>query len=158
MQHYFDINIAMKYGIQPAIILNNLYFWIEKNRANEKHFYDGYYWTYNSMKAFSELFPYMTERQIDYAIKKLVESGLIIKGNYNKSSYDRTCWYAITKAGYSILQNCEMDKTNKEYSISQNCEMDKTNLSNGNDTIVKPIPDINTDSKPDKKNEEDKNK
>ena len=37
MQHYFDINIAMKYGIQPAIILNNLYFWIEKNRANEKH-------------------------------------------------------------------------------------------------------------------------
>lgn len=147
MQHYFDINIAMKYGIQPAIILNNLYFWIEKNRANEKHFYDGYYWTYNSMKAFSELFPYMTERQIDYAIKKLVESGLIIKGNYNKSSYDRTCWYAITKAGYSILQNCEMDKTNKEYSISQNCEMDKTNLSNGNDTIVKPIPDINTDSK-----------
>ena len=147
MQHYFDINIAMKYGIQPAIILNNLYFWIEKNRANEKHFYDGYYWTYNSMKAFSELFPYMTERQIDYAIKKLVESGLIIKGNYNKSSYDRTCWYAITKAGYSILQNCEMDKTNLEYSISQNCEMDKTNLSNGNDTIVKPIPDINTDSK-----------
>ena len=147
MQHYFDINIAMKYGIQPAIILNNLYFWIEKNRANEKHFYDGYYWTYNSMKAFSELFPYMTERQIDYAIKKLVESGLVIKGNYNKSSYDRTCWYAITKAGYSILQNCEMDKTNKEYSISQNCEMDKTNLSNGNDTIVKPIPDINTDSK-----------
>lgn len=147
MQHYFDINIAMKYGIQPAIILNNLYFWIEKNRANEKHFYDGYYWTYNSMKAFSELFPYMTERQIDYAIKKLVESGLVIKGNYNKSSYDRTCWYAITKAGYSILQNCEMDKTNKEYSISQNCEMDKTNLSNGNDTIVKPIPDINTYSK-----------
>lgn len=147
MQHYFDINIAMKYGIQPAIILNNLYFWIEKNRANEKHFYDGYYWTYNSMKAFSELFPYMTERQIDYAIKKLVESGLVIKGNYNKSSYDRTCWYAITKAGYSILQNCEMDKTNKEYSILQNCEMDKTNLSNGNDTIVKPIPDINTYSK-----------
>lgn len=162
MQHYFDINIAMKYGIQPAIILNNLYFWIEKNRANEKHFYDGYYWTYNSMKAFSELFPYMTERQIDYAIKKLVESGLIIKGNYNKSSYDRTCWYAITKEGYSvlknceieetkakqsILQNCEMDSTKSKPCISQNCEMDFTNLSNGNDTIVKPIPDINTDSK-----------
>ena len=147
MQHYFDINIAMKYGIQPAIILNNLYFWIEKNRANEKHFYDGYYWTYNSMKAFSELFPYMTERQIDYAIKKLVESGLVIKGNYNKSSYDRTCWYAITKAGYSILQNCEMDSTKAKPCISQNCEMDFTNLSNGNDTIVKPIPDINTDSK-----------
>lgn len=162
MQHYFDINIAMKYGIQPAIILNNLYFWIEKNRANEKHFHDGYYWTYNNMKAFSVLFPYMTERQIDYAIKKLVDEGLVIKGNYNKSSYDRTCWYAITKEGYSvlknceieetkakqsILQNCEMDSTKAKPCISQNCEMDFTNLSNGFHTIVSPIPDINTDNK-----------
>ena len=89
----------------------------------------------------------MTERQIDYAMKKLVDAGLIIKGNYNKSAYDRTCWYAITKAGYSILQNCEMGETN---------------LSNGNDAIVEPIPDNKPDSKPDssfnKQKERKKNK
>ena len=162
MQHSFNVNVAIKYGVNQSIILNNLYFWIEKNRANEKHFHDGYYWTYNNMKAFSVLFPYMTERQIDYAIKKLVDEGLVIKGNYNKSSYDRTCWYAITKEGYSvlknceieetkakqsILQNCEMDSTKAKPCISQNCEMDFTNLSNGFHTIVSPIPDINTDNK-----------
>lgn len=47
MIHNFDINIAEKYGINAAIILQNMYYWIEKNRANEKHFHDGYYWTYN---------------------------------------------------------------------------------------------------------------
>lgn len=130
MNHSFDIRIAEKYGIQPAIILNHLYFWIEKNRANKQNFHDGYYWTYNSKKAFAELFPYMTERQIDYAIKKLIDGGLVITGNYNEIAYDRTLWYAITPRGYAILQNCEMEKTE---------------LSNGNDTIVKPIPDINTD-------------
>lgn len=132
MKHYFDVDIAKKYGIQCAVILENLYFWIEKNKANERHFYDGHYWTYNSKKAFSELLPYMTPKQIDYAIKKMVEAKILITGNYNKSAYDRTLWYAITNFGYSILQNCQMEETD---------------LGNGNPENVKPIPDINTDSK-----------
>lgn len=129
MEHSFDINVAKKYGIQAAVLLKNIYFWIEKNRANETNFYDGYYWTYNSKKAFSDLFPYMTERQIDYTLKKLIEEEILVTGNYNKMAYDRTLWYAITKKGYSILQNCEMETTK---------------LLNGNNEIVEPIPDINT--------------
>lgn len=132
MQHSFDVEIASKYGVHAAILLNNLYFWIEKNRANDANFYDGHYWTYNSKKAFAELFPYMNSRQIDYALKKLIDDGIVITGNYNKSSYDRTLWYAITKKGYSILQNCKMETTK---------------LGNGFDEIVKPIPDINAFTK-----------
>lgn len=134
MEHSFNINIATKYGVNSAILLNNIYFWIEKNKANETNFYDGYYWTYNSKKAFSELFPYLTSRQVDYALEKLIDDGVLLTGNYNKNPYDRTLWYAITKKGYSILQNCEM-KT--------------TNLLNENDKIVEPIPDINTNIKKD---------
>ena len=70
MIHNFDTNIAEKYGINAAIILQNMYYWIEKNRANEKHFHDGYYWTYNSLKAFEELFPYMSTKQIRGALEK----------------------------------------------------------------------------------------
>ena len=134
MEHSFNINIATKYGVNSAILLNNIYFWIEKNKANETNFYDGYYWTYNSKKAFSELFPYLTSRQVDYALEKLIDDGVLLTGNYNKNPYDRTLWYAITKKGYSILQNCEM-KT--------------TNLLNENDKIVEPIPDININIKKD---------
>ena len=122
MEHSFDIDIAKKYGIPSAILLKNIHFWIEKNKANDKNFFDGYYWTYNSKKAFAELFPYMTTRQIDYALQKLIDDGLIITGNYNKVAYDRTLWYAITKKGYSILQNCEMEEPNLEDGTAKNEE------------------------------------
>ena len=34
MQHSFNIELAKEYGILEAIIINNLFFWIEKNKAN----------------------------------------------------------------------------------------------------------------------------
>ena len=147
MIHSFDTIVAKKVGINSAVILNNLYYWIEKNKANEKNYYDGYYWTYNSKKAFGELFPYFTTRQIDYAIKKLIDDGYVITGNYNKIAYDRTLWYAITEKGYELLTG--NTSNNSVNPISQNCKMDETKLLNGNHEIVKPIPDSKPDNKPD---------
>ena len=132
MQHSFDIRIAEKYGVHAAVILNNIYFWIEKNRANEKNMYDGHVWTYNSMSAFQELFPYLSKNQIEYALKKLIDGGILITGNYNKSPYDRTLWYAITEIGYSILENSEMGDEK---------------FVNGNNEIPTPIPNIKQDIK-----------
>ena len=117
MEHSFDIEIAQQVGVQAAIIYKHIKFWCAKNKANDVHLHDGYYWTYNSKKAFSELFPYMTERQIDYALTKLLNAGLIIKGNYNTSAYDKTLWYADV------------------------CLLDNTKLCNRDTEIVEPIPD-----------------
>ena len=103
MQHSFDIEIAKKYGILEAILLQNIYFWVEKNRANNNHYYDGRYWTYNSNKAFAELFSYATEKQIRSALEKLRKEEILTTGNYNKAGYDKTLWYALTDKGYSIL-------------------------------------------------------
>ena len=135
MDHSFNIEVAKRIGIAPAVILNNLYWWIDKNRANDKHFHDGYYWTYNSRNAYLDQFPYLTESQIEYALRKLIDEGYIITGNYNKASFDRTLWYAITKKGYCILQNCEMEETN---------------LGNASNENVGAIPDINTNKKTNK--------
>lgn len=108
MIHSFDTNIAKEYGITCAVMSHNFYYWIEKNKANNKNYFDGNYWTYNSNKALTILFPYLTERQINYAIDKLVAAGVLINGNYNKQKFDTTAWYAITPKGNAILQNCEM--------------------------------------------------
>ena len=105
--------IAKAYGVHSAILLKNLYFWIQKNAANGRHYHDGTYWTYNSRKAFSKLFPYLTARQIGYAIDKLIEDGLVRTGNFSTDTLDQTIWYAITEKGYSILQNCQMDDLTK---------------------------------------------
>ena len=126
MTHSFDVQIAEKYGINAAIIFQNIYYWCEHNRANCRNEHDGLFWTYNSSKAFSELFPYMTQRQVKYALQKLVSEGLIVIGNYNTDTRDRTNWYAVTKVGYCIVQNCQMHGTN---------------LSNALDTDVQPLPD-----------------
>jgi hypothetical protein len=130
MQHSFDVDIAKEYGILEAILLNNLGFWIEKNRANNVNYYDGYYWTFNSVKAFNQLFPYVSQRQIQTALKHLKEEGLIQTGNYNKLAYDRTLWYAFTEKGKCIMQKCKMEDTKMLNGLYEN---------------VEPIPDINTD-------------
>ena len=174
MEHSFSVEIAEKLGITPAILLNNIYFWTRYNEANDRNYHDGMYWTFNSSKSWKELFPYLTDRQISYALKKLKEEGYIITGNYNEMKYDRTLWYAITELGKSIIHNCQMDITKLSNgndkiveSIEQNCQIETTNLLNQNnnfgdskeqicknestimsnriDKFVEPIPDINTD-------------
>lgn len=93
--HSFDPKIAEMVGIAPAVIYQNIVWWIAKNEANEQNKYDGRYWTYNSVKAFSVLFPYLTEKQVRTSLDKLVEVGLIEVGNYNTSAYDRTKWFCL---------------------------------------------------------------
>jgi hypothetical protein len=130
--HSFLIEDAEKYGVECAIMLYNLRYWCEKNRANEKNFHDGYYWTYNSKRAFTVLFPYWTERQIRTILDKLRESGAIKVGNYNQNGYDRTLWYAVT-----------------DQAIGHKSPIKRTDKTNQTDGSVQPIPDnkpdINTD-------------
>ena len=131
MEHSFDIEIATRFGLIEAILLNNIWWWVEKNRANESNYYDGNYWTFNSTKAFAELFPYVSQKQIQNALKRLISEGILITGNYNKSVYDRTWWYAFTEKGKCIMQKGKMEDTKRENGLCKN---------------VKPIPDINTDN------------
>lgn len=135
MVNTFDTDVALDVGINAAILYKNIQYWCEKNRANEQHFYDGHFWTYNSISAFCELFPYLTKRQVEVALKTLEEKGYIKSGNYNKLAYDRTKWYADIK--------CEMQCADDVKCISHTCEIDSTPVQNGNHTDVKPIPDIN---------------
>lgn len=102
MIHSFDTNIAKVVGIKEAILLYNIDFWIAKNKANNKHFHKGYYWTYNSSKAFAELFPYLTQKMIENALTKLIKDGYLIKDCFNENKFDRTAWYALTDKYYQI--------------------------------------------------------
>lgn len=145
--HCFDTEIAEKYGLEASIILNNISYWIQHNEANEKNFYDGKYWTFNSVKAFNELFPYMSEKKIRNALKALEEDGIIVTGNYNKLACDRTKWYAITEKGKCILSNRQMDSPIGQMD-SSNRQMDSPKRANANYQKGEPIPNINTDSKP----------
>lgn len=105
MEHSFDIDIAKEYGIPAAILLKHIYYWVEKNRANYKHLIEGEYWTYCSVKAFGELFPYMSAKVIRTGLTKLEEGELIKTGCFNTQIYDRTKWYTLTPKGRSLCRN-----------------------------------------------------
>lgn len=129
MNHSFDVDIAVRYGVNAAILLSNIYFWCQKNMANRHNYFDGSYWTYNSRSAFTVLFPYFSERQIKTALDKLIDDGVIKTGCYNHDPRDRSLWYALTEKGWCMMQKCS----------EQNAEM-----SNANSKDVRPLPDTKT--------------
>jgi len=131
MEHSFNIFLAKEVGINGAVILKHLFYWVQKNKANDKHFHDGRYWTYSSCKAFTEIFPYLSERQIRSALKLLEEKGYIVSGNYNDTQYDHTTWYSLTeKCDFTKCQidftKCQIEttkcKTNTIYNTDINIE------------------------------------
>lgn len=129
-EHHFNTEEAMQFGIEEAILLYNIRFWLQKNKANKKHEHDDYYWTYNSGVAFAKLFPYMTANKIQKILKKLELAGVIITGNYNKATYDRTKWYTLPE--FAIQQKGGLHSAETLDTSSQSAE---------------PIPDIKPDIK-----------
>jgi len=119
----FDPAVAAELDVNCAIMLSNIEFWVEHNKANNKNKHDGRYWTYNSMEAFKELFPFWSVGQIRRILDKLKSSGYLITGNFNKVGYDRTIWYSV--------------------------QMHLSKSANGVDEISRPIPDNKPNDKPD---------
>ena len=131
MVHSFDTKVAKEVGITSAVLFHSIFFWIQKNEANDKHYYDGYYWTYNSAKAFRKMFDYLSEKQIRTALNKLIDAGYLVAGNYNESKYDRTMWYRLGEKGISMFPFGNIDATQEK---------------EGRDKEVTPIPYNVTDS------------
>lgn len=109
MIHQFKVALAKEYGIEEAIFINNFHYWITENKANDRNFFDGRFWTFNSQRAYKDLFPYLNEGKIKRIINSLVEKGILMKGNYNANQYDRTNWYAFTDEGLALVQNYYID-------------------------------------------------
>lgn len=144
MIHSYDAYIAKKYGMAEAVLIHNFAFWIGKNIANNKHFHDGRYWTYCSTSALLDLFPeFNTIDKIKRAIKHLVDSELIIRGNYNKNAFDRTAWYAFTDIGLELVASKELLQNplcNSAQSIEKNCHTNTIyNTDNITDNDIPPV-------------------
>lgn len=103
MVHSFSIELAKLYGVEKAILLHNIYFWLVRNANNGVNINDGHIWTYNSSRSFAELFPYMSDRSISRHLKWLVDNGVLLDGNYNEDKRDRTKWFAFTPEFIKVI-------------------------------------------------------
>jgi len=100
--HSFHSDDAKAYGVDCAVLLFNIRFWLKKNKANGQNIHGGRVWTYNSIKAFAEIFPYFSEAQIRYRLDSLEDEGALIAGNYNEHKYDRTKWYSVNEPEFIV--------------------------------------------------------
>ena len=133
MTYSFDIAVAQEYGVNAAIMIHNFQFWIRKHRAENTNYYDGRYWTYNSVRGWSELFCFWTPKQIRNILDNLIDRGVLKKSNYNKNPYDRTLWYAFA---------------DEEKWVGPNDQIHLPKRANVFVQTGQPIPDIKPDNKP----------
>lgn len=142
MNHSFNVEVAKEVGVLAATIFNNIGFWVDHNRANGHNLHDGRYWTYNTVRAFAEQFPYATESQIANALKKLRDAGYLDTGNYCEDKRVRTLWYTLSERGWITFYGSAIDE--QAESTSQNNEIHSAESANHYIHT-----DVNADAKPD---------
>jgi len=99
-----NTELACLIGLNEAIVLQQLHYWIEKNKATNTNFHDGRYWTYGTVQQYRDRdFRFWSFETVKRTIARLVSQGLIISGNYNKMKLDQTKWYAIDYAAVDRL-------------------------------------------------------
>lgn len=144
--HHFNPTLAEHYGVDIAIFLHNIFHWLKHNQAYQQNFYEGKYWTYNSLAAFSEVHPYWSRRQLERIISTCKKEELIITGCFNKDPRDRTSWYTLSDKALifftdSTTKVAECDTPNGEMETTEcGCECHET---------VTPLPDNRPDNKQD---------
>lgn len=132
VKHHFSVSVAVEVGVNAAVVLENIAFWVRANRKAGRHKHDGKHWTYGSTRHFAELFDYLSEKQVRGALDKLITCGYVETGNFNRSAYDRTRWFTLTEKGERATQERQSETPPR---------------SNGTADRGRPIPDKNKKSK-----------
>lgn len=137
--HAFSVPDAINHGVEQAIILNTIRYWLRKNYSDGRNIQDGYVWTYNTAKKLNKIFPYWSEQKCQRLMKKMADSGLILTANLNRNKWDQERWYTLpefkidpvdnseqeseeNQAKY-IVSHCNSALINSDESNHQNCGM-----------------------------------
>ena len=153
MNHSFNTELASEIGLSPAVILENIAYWVNKNKANGTNLREGRYWTFSTMEGFRRYFPYLTFKQIRYALDKLEQEGYLIVGCFNEKPFDRTKWYTLGEKAEKFYllkdetpaeENPSVDLPKMANGIAKNGKSDLPKMANGIAKNGKPIPYINT--------------
>lgn len=148
-----DIELATMLGLNEAIVLQQIHYWLGINQKNGTNFKEGRYWTFNSMKKWhEEAFPFWSVDTVKRIFKNLEDKGLLITGNFNKKGYDRTKWYTID---YQLLYSMCCNDSLGQNALIHCGKMPQSNRAKCTNAIGQNAPtntrdyeEINTEIKP----------
>lgn len=96
-------SLAAKLGINRAVFVQQLHYWLQKPGAHVKAGPDGVTrrWIYNTYEAWHEQFPFWEPETIRKLVRGLEKSKLVLTTTrFNQDKRDRTKWYGID---YEVL-------------------------------------------------------
>lgn len=103
--------LAIKIGLNEAIILQQLHYWLERS-VNIR---EGRKWIYNDYAQWQEQFPFWSERTIQRTFLSLEKLGIVVSKQFEKYTSDHTRrnrrkWYTIDYPKFEELENQEEEK------------------------------------------------
>lgn len=110
--HSYDVGVAKSIGVNAAIVFNHIVYWLRINASKSHNIKEGKVWMYESQRDIADFLEYLTLDEVKKAIVKILESGLLIKGNFNSNAFDKTAWY--TTADQDII-NIKKTRTKELY-------------------------------------------
>ena len=119
MTHTFDTEIAKKVGVNSAVILNHIVFWLEKNIANQQCYKMGRVWSYCSVKGLADIFTYLSPSQIRTAINKLIDANIIMSRQFD--GYNRVNWYSLTDEAICEFPQFHLSKITNPFAKNDKC-------------------------------------
>ena len=141
---------ALLHGLTKAIIIQRIRFWCEYHKKRNECFNNGVHWSgYLSNKELSNQTGIPTPT-VGRNLRELVQSGILIRGNFNKKSYDATGWYTLNQIDLTTHQN-DSDPNQNDVGSNQN-DSDP----NQNDSTIPGNTPINTLSNPENQNGNEK--
>ena len=131
-----NTGLAVKIGLNEAIILQQIHYWLEINKKAKRNFRDNETWCYNTYKEWQEQFPFFSLKTIQRTIISLENMDFLITGNYNKLKIDKTKWYRIN---YKTLENVS-EFTKGHFDLSKKSKRVVEEV-----ILTKPLPEISSE-------------
>jgi len=123
-----NTELACLIGLNEAIVLQQLHYWLEKNKATATNFHDGRFWTYGTVQEYRDRdFRFWSFDTVKRTLTKLAKLGFVLQGNYNKMKLDQTKWYSIdyTALDEWIQKNAPISEHSP---LGQNAPLQQSNL------------------------------
>lgn len=147
----FYPHLAEILGVNEAIVLQQIWFYINVNRQNEseRHFHDDKWWVYNSYKQWNaRYFPWLNPRAIQVVILNLEKLNILESMQGVEDRYDRRKWYTVNlKALEDVIQKASKDSAKSAPSSVQ--DLDDDNVQNLHDEIPETTTEETTEKRKD---------
>lgn len=133
--------LAERIGLNEAIILQQLHYWMKKKR----HIIEGKSWVYNTYEEWQKQFPFWSVTTIRRTLKGLEQQRLLLTDNFSVMAFDRTKWYTIDyEVMESLMSPCDhvdglntSDQTDDRTTLATPItESNKQKTSTGNDSLL----------------------